>query len=294
MPGRANELLGYPRDARLLILNADDLGMHPGVNRAIATAVEQGAVGSASLIVPSPWAAEAMAWAAGRPALSLGVHLTLVNDLRSTRWRPLCPPEQVPTLLDADGAFRPLDRLEETLSRARPEEVKAEFRAQVEAVLAAGLRPTHLDWHCLYSGGRPALFRATFELAREYGLAVRAADPPWIDLLQGAGLVTDDHPLMDSYEVPVAEKPGAYHRMLRALPAGLTQWAMHPGLGDERSRALDPDGAEIRRSDLACLTSPELARVVREEGIVRVDYRDVQRAWEQRGYPASAPSLAQE
>lgn len=289
MAGRANELLGYPRDARLLILNADDLGMHPGMNAGVAAAVERGPVRSASVIVPSPWSAEAMRWAAGRPELSLGVHLTLVNDLPGAGWRPLSPPEQVPSLVDGRGCFRSLAELEAMLARASIAEVELEFRAQLEAVLAVGLHPTHLDWHCLYDGNRPEVFRATLSLARAHGLAIRTTTEPWIGLLQAAGLATDDHPLLDSYEVPVAEKPEVYHRMLRALPAGLTQWAMHPGVADAGARAMDPDGADIRQSDLDFLVDPETGRILREEGIVLVEYRHLQRAWLARD-AADAPA----
>lgn len=280
---RANELLGYPADARLLILNADDLGMYPGMNAGIAAAVERGPVRSTSLIVPSPWSAEAMRWLARHPEVSLGVHLTLVNDLPGAIWQPVSPPERVPTLVDDRGCFRPLPELEATLAGADLGEVELELRAQLELVLTAGLRPTHLDFHCLYDGGRPEVYGAALRLAREHGLAVRACTSPWVERLQATGLATNEHPLLDSYEVPVAEKPGVYHRMLRELPPGLSQWAMHPGLGDEESRALDPQGWEIRRSDLEFLLAPETARVLREEGIVLVEYRQLQRTWQAQG-----------
>nr|WP_281291431.1 ChbG/HpnK family deacetylase [Streptomyces botrytidirepellens] len=40
---------------------------------------------------------------------------------------------------------------------ARPAEVEREFRAQIDAVLDAGLAPAHLDWHCLADGGREGI-----------------------------------------------------------------------------------------------------------------------------------------
>lgn len=279
MPGRANELLGHPKDARLLLLNADDLGMYPGVNRGIAHAVEAGPVQSASLIVTSPWAVDAVRWLSTRAGVALGVHLTLVRDLDRVPWGPLRPPAEVASLVDPDGRFRPLSRLDETLAAARPEEIEREFRAQLQAVLDAGLHPTHLDWHCTISGGRPDVFELTYRLAREHGLALRVTEQPWIDRLQALGLPTCDHPLLDSYEIPVDEKPGLYHHLLRELPEGLSQWAMHPGSGDGPSEELDPDGWRIRRSDAEFLGSPETARVLRAEGIVLVDYRTIQAAW---------------
>ena len=34
----ANRLLGYPADARLLLINADDFGMYPAINAAVVRA----------------------------------------------------------------------------------------------------------------------------------------------------------------------------------------------------------------------------------------------------------------
>jgi hypothetical protein len=67
--------------------------------------------------------------------------------------------------------------------------------------------------------------------------------------------------------------------MLRELPEGLTQWAMHPGRGDEASRAHDPHGWRIRESDTDFLTSPAAARAIRDEGIVLVSFEELRRAW---------------
>ncbi len=289
MPGRANELLGHPAGARLLLLNADDLGMYPGVSEGIAEVIEAGLVRSTSVIVPSPWAVEAKRWAALHPEASLGVHLTLVRDLGGADWSPLAGPTQVPSLVDRDGRFLPLERMDEMLARARIEEVELEFRAQLQAVLGAGLRPTHLDWHCVISGGRPDVFERTLVIAREHGLAVRVTEQPWIDRLQSLGLPTAEHPLLDSYEVPVDAKPEVYLKMLRELPEGLTQWAMHPGRGDEASRTHDPDGWRIRESDTEFLTSPAAARAIRDEGIVLVSFAELRRAWLAAGETRSPP-----
>ena len=53
-----------------------------------------------------------------------------------------------------------------------------------EVVLAAGLSPTHLNWHCLYNGGRADTFEMTVNLAQEYGLAVRVFDRSTGEALQ--------------------------------------------------------------------------------------------------------------
>ena len=53
-PGQTNRLLGYPEDARLLIINADDFGMCHSVNEAVFRALERGVLRSTTLMVPCP------------------------------------------------------------------------------------------------------------------------------------------------------------------------------------------------------------------------------------------------
>jgi predicted glycoside hydrolase/deacetylase ChbG (UPF0249 family) len=172
------------------------------------------------------------------------------------------------------------------LKRATIPDLETEFRAQIEAVLAAGLRPTHLDWHCLHSGGRADIFALTLGLAHEYGLALRVGSHPFIEQVQARGLPTDDHDLLDSFAIPTAEKPARYHQLLRELPAGLTEWAVHPSTGTLESQAIDPDGWPVRRADFAFLISPEAREIIRQEGIILIDYEPLQRVWRERA-PAS-------
>ena len=58
--GATNRLLGYPADARLLIINADDFGMCHAINAAIFQTLTAGVVRSTSLMAPCPWARHAM------------------------------------------------------------------------------------------------------------------------------------------------------------------------------------------------------------------------------------------
>jgi predicted glycoside hydrolase/deacetylase ChbG (UPF0249 family) len=168
----------------------------------------------------------------------------------------------------------------ELLARAKVEELEAEFRAQVEAVLGAGLRPSHLDWHCLLDGGRADVFELSFRLAEKYGLALRADSRPFIDRVQRRGLPTADHDLLDSFRLGVEGKSTRYAALLRALPAGLTEWAVHPGFGNADARRLDPDGWRVRQTDLDFLTSPQARQIVLEEGIVLISYEPLQAVWQ--------------
>ena len=276
---RANELLGYPPDARLLIVNADDFGVSHAVNAGILRALTGGVARSATLMAPCPWALHAMRLLREHPDIACGVHLTIVSEYPDYRWGPLTPRHEVPSLLDETGFFYSNDRQAELMARARLNEVEAEFRAQIETVRATGLRPTHLDWHCLYDGGRPDIFDMTFGLAREYGLALRVFDSTRSEQLQRRGLPAADHGVVDSTRLATANKTARFVRMLRELPAGLSEWAVHPGLGTAEARAIDGWWAK-RAADLRFLVSREARETVAAEGIVLLDYRPLQAIWD--------------
>jgi predicted glycoside hydrolase/deacetylase ChbG (UPF0249 family) len=210
------------------------------------------------------------------PEIAFGVHLTIVTDFDDYRWGPLSPNQQVPSLLDDAGYFHRDEPGQAYLTGLVLHEVEIEFRAQIDAVLSADLRPTHLDFHCLRDGGRPDIFAMTLGLAREYGLAVRTFD--LIEELQSQGLPTNDHLVVDSTRIETEGKSATYVQMLRDLPAGLTEWAVHPSLGTGEAQAIDDWWAK-RAADFTFLTSQEAWDTIRDEGIILLDYRALQDIW---------------
>ncbi len=152
-----------------------------------------------------------------------------------------------------------------------------EFRTQIKAVLAAQLKPTHLDWHCLRDGGRADIFDMTLGLAKEYGLALRIHDRPLAEKCQRVGVPTNDYDVLDSYALNTVDKSARYGQLLRALPAGLSEWAVHPSLGNAESQAMEPDSWQVRKADFDFLISQEAHDILDEEGIVLLDYRAIQK-----------------
>lgn len=274
-----SDMLGYPSDARLLIINADDFGMCHAANEATFQALDAGIVRSATVMAPCPWAPQALRWLREHPEFAFGVHLTLIAEHDDYRWGPLASRDAVPSLIDATGHFYREDQRAELLGRAVLAEVETEFRAQIAAVLAAGLRPTHLDWHCLADGGREDVFALTFDLAREFGLATRVHGDAAAEHCRRAGLPVSEHGILDSYSMPTIDKSARYVTLLRELPVGLSEWALHPSLGNVEAQAMEPDGWQVRRADFEFLLSPEARETVAAEGIVLLDYRALQEVW---------------
>jgi predicted glycoside hydrolase/deacetylase ChbG (UPF0249 family) len=277
---RTSTLLGYPSDARLLIINADDFGMYHAVNEAIFRTLKEGVVCSTSLMVPCPWALHAMHMLRENPDIPFGIHLTIIRDLSNYTWGPLTPRKDVPSLIDETSYFHNLEHMSVALAQAKLEEVEMEFRAQIETVLTAGLKPTHLDWHCLHNGGRADILDMTIELAKEYGLALRVYDPSMSKTLQSQGLPTDDHDLLDSYDLDTVGKSARYAQLLRELPIGLSEWAVHPGLGNSEAKAIDPGGWEVRQTDFEFLMSLEAQEIIKQEKIILLSYKSLQELWQ--------------
>jgi predicted glycoside hydrolase/deacetylase ChbG (UPF0249 family) len=272
-------LLGYPPDARLLIINADDFGMCHSVNEAVLRAFEFGLLRSATLMVPCPWSLHAMHFLAEHPEISFGVHLTVISDWVDYRWGPITPRERVPSLLHHSGYFHDFEGMPEFLANVNLDELEIEFRAQIEAVLSARLHPTHLDWHSLRISGRDNIIELMFKLAREYGLALRVSERAWIEKIQSQGLPTNDYHFMDSYFVDPQKKAGIYAQMLRELPVGLSEWAVHPALDTPELLAIEREENHIRQSDYDFLMSQEAKDVIKAEGIILLNYRPLQAVW---------------
>ncbi|MCB9423422.1 MAG: polysaccharide deacetylase family protein [Ardenticatenaceae bacterium] len=274
-----SRLLGYPPDARLLIINADDFGMCHAVNKATIETLQEGIVQSTTLMVSCPWALHAMHFLADHPEISFGVHLTAISDWVDYRWGPVIPKEKVPSLINKDGYFYNFDQMPGFLAQVNLNELEMEFRAQIEVVLAAGLPPTHLDWHSLRLNGGDAISELMFELAQEYGLAFRVRGQSWIEEVQRRGLPTNDYDFLDSYQLDPATKTDRYVQLLRELPVGLSEWAVHPGLANAELLAIDPGSAHIRQTDFNFLTSHQAKDIVKEEDIILLDYRTLQEVW---------------
>jgi hypothetical protein len=277
-----NRLLGYPPDARLLIINADDFGMCHAVNAAILSALKAGVACSTTVMLPCPWASHALHLLHENPDIAFGVHLTIIGDGGHYRWRPLTCRDKVSSLVDETGHFYNGERMAEFLAQARLDEVEIEFRAQIETVLAAWLKPTHLDWHSLRIARRPDIFDVMLKLAREYGLAQRVRERALIENVQRQGLPTNDYDFLDSYHLDTIGKSAQFAQLLRDLPAGLSEWAVHPGLDNAELRAIDPGGAPVRQADLDFLLSAAARAIIQQEGITLLSYKPLQAVWQGR------------
>jgi len=162
------ERLGHPADSKLLILHADDLGAAHSIDVASFAGLENGAVTSASIMVPTPWITEVAAYARAHPNADLGLHLTLTSEWKTYRWGSVEPADKVASLLDSAGTFPNDEKL--VAAHAKPIEAEREIRAQINRALALGIRPTHLDSHMGSLFTTPELIATYVKVAHDYHL----------------------------------------------------------------------------------------------------------------------------
>jgi predicted glycoside hydrolase/deacetylase ChbG (UPF0249 family) len=150
-----------------LILNADDFGLTPGINRAIAELHAANCLTSATLMAAGPAFADAVTIAHTHLTLGIGCHIVLTDGL------PISPPKTIPTLLGADRQhLRPklTDFLRDLLlGRVDPADIHREALAQIRHLQQQGIRVTHLDTH-KHTHIFPQVIRPLLAAAREAGV----------------------------------------------------------------------------------------------------------------------------
>jgi predicted glycoside hydrolase/deacetylase ChbG (UPF0249 family) len=154
---------------RPLVVNADDLGLHADINRGIERAHTDGVVGSASISAVGEAFDDALELCRRNRSLDVGVHLTLVEE------RPLSDPRDLGRLVGSDGNFASGygDLVPRVLSGAVSQaEVRRELTAQVERVVQAGLRPSHINGH-QHVHLLPRVWPVVLELAHRFAI-------PWV------------------------------------------------------------------------------------------------------------------
>jgi chitin disaccharide deacetylase len=314
------------RGRRLLILEADDLGLLYAFNEGIRAAYREGALTSTCLRANGYAYEHALAEVLPAcPALGVGVHLCL-NEAE-----PVAPPHSVPLLLDARGALRSgvAWLLKVARTRAGLAQIEREFRAQIERVLDDGLRPDHLNSH-QHVHMLPAIFRLTCRLAREYSIAcVRLTR----ELPYGTGGLKRVQPYVNSnflkhvllnraarvnemaarrFDLPTTDYfvgvNYTAHMSLRAVLSGLTAAAygsvemlLHPALGPDPRDVRYPTPsvykyatARQRNMELESLRSAGLSDFIQREGWTALTFAAWTRARLAHGIRMTTPPVPED
>ncbi|MCL2301028.1 MAG: chitin disaccharide deacetylase [Firmicutes bacterium] len=248
-----------------VIFNADDFGFSKGVNLGILEAYQNGPVRSATLMPGMPGFEHAVLLAKANPGLQTGVHLTLTagNSVGGV-YR---------TLTHGDGRFLRLAELERMAksNEINPAEVEAEYEAQIQKVLSAGLKPSHFDSHH-HTHTLPGMMAVFLKLAAKYGVKARMFDKK---PLAGAyaGIRT-----ADAFSGAFYGETATLAELCRILSAhgsaGSLEIMCHPAYVDHSLYA--SSSYSVRRAyELHVLTSAELMRFLEGHGITPCSFSDI-------------------
>ncbi|HUO30072.1 MAG TPA: ChbG/HpnK family deacetylase [Bryobacteraceae bacterium] len=265
-----------------LVVNADDFGFTPDVNRGIVDAHRHGILTATTLMANGNAFDDAVRLARETPSLDVGGHLVLISG------RSLIPPyaalpASVPELLKA------LAR-----RRIRPYD---ELSAQVRKLLDAGLRITHLDTH-KHTHLAPPVLDAVARIAEEFEirwvrrpfdfpLTGAPGRVPWVKraisrglqvvrgrfhrVLARHGCRTTDY--FAGFQVTGYLRTPELLALIRALPDGVTELMCHPGYCGADLQAARSRLKESRERELEALRSPGARDALREAGVQLVNYR---------------------
>jgi predicted glycoside hydrolase/deacetylase ChbG (UPF0249 family) len=275
------ERLGYPANAKLLILHADDLGAAHSVNVASFDALDKGTISSASVMIPTPWITEVAAYAKAHPNADLGIHLTITSEWQTYRWGSVESKDKVPSLLDSAGTFP--SETAPVAAAAKPIEVERELRAQLERAIALGIRPTHVDSHMGALFTTPDLTATYVKVARDYGLPFLAlrGDPRSPPQFLSDKDVVLDAVIIAGEEVPRDRWKEFYLNAIAGIKPGLTEMIVHLGRDDAELQAVtvnhEPYGSAWRQADYDVVMSPEFKKALKNHNVVLVTWKELHR-----------------
>lgn len=288
---------------RRLIINADDFGLTPGVNRSIIECHRAGAVTSATLMANSLAFDDAVSQAKSNPGLRLGCHITLIDS------PPMLPPSQVSSLLapQQQQQFRQgIAGFAAAAVRGKlaPEQIIAEATAQIRKIQAAGIVPTHFDTH-KHTHMFPLVLKPLLQAAKDCGLhAVRNPFAPlkalffanflrrprlWVRYSQvralrrfeasfhrevnAAGLRTTQGTF--GIIATGALDQRLFNAIIGSIPEGDWEFVCHPGYNDPDLSKVATRLRASRAEELKVLTSPQALDTLHQHDIQLISYADI-------------------
>ena len=283
------ERLGHPRDAKLLILHADDLGVAHSENAASFAALDSGGINSASIMMTTPWVTETANYMKAKPNADFGLHLVMTSEWETYRWGGVAPNDKTKSLHDPDGTMP--KEVRTVATRAKIDEVERELRAQIDRAYAMGIKPTHVDSHMGALFSTPELFATYVKVARSYKLPflafIGAMNPAARAALQPGDIFPDT--VFDVGNTPPDQWKQFYLDAIKNLKPGLTEILFHLGHDDAELQAVTVNhpayGAAWRQRDYDVVMSPEWKQALKDNKVVLVTWREIQKVM----YPGTTP-----
>lgn len=298
------EKLGYPKNAKVVILHVDDVGMSFDSNEGAINAITNGIATSCSVMMPCPWVPAFVHYLKQHANIDAGLHLTLTSEWNEYRWGPLAGKNAVPGLTDGEGALWPF--VEDVVKHATADEVEKEIKAQLDRARSMGFEPTHLDSHMGTLFATPAYLEKYIKLGIENNIPVmmpagnatiirqqnNMSDAQWQQLrmtgntLWNAGLPVLDDLYNYSYEWNIPNdiktddkklqvfKTQKYIEAIKTIKPGITMIIMHCTKTTEVFPHIS-DSGPTRKGDMLAMIDPVFKKALNDEGIILTTWREL-------------------
>ncbi len=246
-------LMASAQEEAKLAVRMDDMGAFHSVNKAVMDAYNNGISRSVELMPVGAWYPEAVKMLKDAPGLDVGIHIAITSEWENVKWRPLT---SAPSLTDERGYFHPMMKANANYPGQSvaengfdPAELEAEFRAQIERVLADVPRASHLTGHmgCFFFD--PKAKEIINRLGDEYGLPVMDLSTPDPDYLQ-ARYADGAYGMIRGKHKTLAEKENSFIKMLQNLKPGKKYMFIdHPAYDDDEMETVFHIGYEDVAAD---------------------------------------------
>lgn len=298
------EKLGYPKNARVIILHMDDAGMSYDSDKGIEKVFSKGVANSTSVMMPCPWVPQIVRYIKSNPGIDAGLHLTLTSEWKDYRWQPLAGASAVPGLVDSMGCL--WADVSDVVKHATAYEVDKEIRAQLSRAEKMGFHPTHLDSHMgtlfansdfmikyirlgiekqipvMFPGGHDTYIQQDLKLPDAFVQQFQKEGK----LIWNAGLpVLDDlHNSSYDWKIPVDMlrddanlckwRVALYEKTLLQLRPGVTMVIMHCTDPTEVFSEIT-DSGDIRKADMLAMLDPGFKKFLHDNGFVLTTWREL-------------------
>ena len=295
------EKLGYPAGKKVLILHADDIGMCYEANQAAKDYLSAGRIQSAAMMVPCPWFNEIAGWYKEHPEHDMGLHLAMNSEWRTYRWGPVAPREKVPGMIDPDGYL--WRDVRDTASHAKPEEIEAEIRAQLERAISRGIRPGHIDTHMGTLYARLEFTKAYLKVAEEYHIpAMVIEQTPAVTAKfrkQGYPITDESIAVLAQYKLPklddfnsttdgksYEDKKEKFFVLVRSLSPGLNEIIFHPSIPTEGLKHITGSWQQ-RAWESQMFSDPQVIAFLERQGVLFSNWKEIMRRFDAKDPPAA-------
>lgn len=289
-----------------LIINADDLGATPGINKGIIEGYQAGIITNVSLLVNMPGYNDAIRLIHQNPKLSVGIHLNITCGL------PISSPDKISTLLNEKGYFLkwyPLvNRL--LLKRIDLNQIYLEFKAQIEKLISDGITPIHMDTH-QYMHVYPEIFKILIALSKEYNIyKIRYPDERFkfinsfsfsffnkqnfkkillslllsflLRICTPRKILIKNGILIPNNFIGIVNMNSqktllSFENMLQSVKEGVNEIVCHPGYIDDELIKLTPYIIYVhpRKDELEAILHPKIKKLIEELNINLISYKEM-------------------